>query len=379
MAPTTRSSDHSSIPPTSDPAPSSCPQVLPSVQEVSLDYEPDYTPRPQDDEDSILNLAEAITLMTKELKHCDSTPNSSGANAKKPDTFDGTDPKKLNNFILLCNLFFQDNSTYSDNEAKVTFASSYLCRITLEYFEPTLIDSHKDPEWLTDWSAFVQVLCTQFGPIDPTANAEDNLDNLRMCENHCIVKYNVDFNHLAIQTSWDDSVLRHCYYSILAERIKDIIGQVGKPSTLTELENLAHTIDACHWEQLHKKSCSDKSNQSNNNKSDKKPQNSNSQQQSTTSKPQQKQQNSNNKSNKSSSTSTPAKSAISNTLTKDGKLTKQERQHCLTNNLCMYCGGVGHKVSDCNKASSSTTKAKGHAAKVDTPATPTAPPASGKA
>ena len=103
--------------------------------------------------------------MTKELKHRDSTPNSSGANAKKPDTFDGTDPKKLNNFILLCNLFFWNNSAYSNNEAKVTFALSYLCGIALKYFEPTLMDSDKDLEWLTDWSTFIQVLHTQFGPL----------------------------------------------------------------------------------------------------------------------------------------------------------------------------------------------------------------------
>ena len=315
-----------------------------------------YTPEPQPDKDSIPNLAEAITLMTKELKHCDSTPNASGANAKKPDTSNGTDPKKLNNFILLCNLFFQNNSTYSNDEAKVTFALSYPHGIALEYFEPTLMDSDKDPEWLTDWSAFVQVPYTQFGPIDPTANAEDNLKNLRMHDNHHIVKYNVDFNCLAIQTSWDDSILQYCYYSSLVECIKDIIGQVDKPSTLTELKNLTHSIDACHWEWLCEKSHSDKSNQSNNNRSDKKPQNFNSQLQSTASKPQQ-QQNSNDKSNKSSSTSTPAKSAISDALTKDGKLTQQEWQHCLTNNLCMYCGGVGHKASDCNKASSSAAKA----------------------
>ena len=57
------------------------------------------------------------------------------------------------------------------------------------------MDSDRDPKWLTDWSTFVQVLHTQFGPIDPTADAEDNLDNLKMHDNHCIVKYNVNFNH----------------------------------------------------------------------------------------------------------------------------------------------------------------------------------------
>ena len=67
------------------------------------------------------------------------------------------------------------------------------------------MDSDKDLEWLADWSTFVQVLHTQFGPINPTAGAEDNLDNLRMRDNHHIVKYNINFNRLAIQTGWDNA------------------------------------------------------------------------------------------------------------------------------------------------------------------------------
>ena len=377
MSPTTRSS---SVLPTPDPVSSSSrPQVIPSIQEVSLDDEPDNTPEPQDDEDSTPNLAEAITLMTHELKRRDTvSATSSSTSAKKPDTFDGSDPKKLNNFILLCNLYFRNNSAYSDDEAKVTFALSYLRGLALDYFEPTLMDSDTDPDWLSDWSAFVQVLRTQFGPIDPTADAEDGLDNLKMRDNHRIVKYNVDFNRLAIRTGWDDSVLRHRYYSGLAERIKDAMGQVGKPSTLVELKNLAHSIDARHWERLREKSRTEKSNPPNN-KSDKKPQNSNNQQ-STSSKPQQQHQHqSNDKSNKSSGNSAPKSAPSSDSVTKDGKLTPQERQRRKDNNLCMYCGAMGHKAADCNKSNSSAAKAKGRAAKVETPATPAAPPASGKA
>jgi hypothetical protein len=134
-----------------------------------------------------------------------------------------------------------------------------------------------------------------------------------MCDNQHIIKYNVDFNRFAIQTGWDDSVLRHHYYSGLAEHIKDVIGQVGKPSTLTELKTLAHFIDARYWKRLHEKSRSDKSNQSSSN-----------QMPSQSNKPQQRKQgsSSNDKTNKSASNS--AKSAISNGLTKDGKLAQQE-------------------------------------------------------
>ena len=74
----------------------------------------------------------------------------------------------------------------------------------LEYFEPSILDSNDTPNWMDDWSAFLQILHVQFGPIDPTADAEDGIDNLKMQDNQHIVKYNVEFNCLAISTSWDD-------------------------------------------------------------------------------------------------------------------------------------------------------------------------------
>ena len=35
----------------------------------------------------------------------------------------------------------------------------------------------------------------------------------------------------------------------------------------------------------------------------------------------------------------------------------------MNNNLCMYCGQIGHRASDCSKSSSTASKAKGRAAK----------------
>ena len=67
-----------------------------------------------------------------------------------------------------------------------------------------------------------------------------------MQDSQHIVKYNVDFNTLVIWTGWNNATLRHQYYSRLAEQIKDIMSQQGKPSTLDEMKTLAHSIDT-HW------------------------------------------------------------------------------------------------------------------------------------
>jgi hypothetical protein len=36
-----------------------------------------------------------------------------------------------------------------------------------------------------------------------------------------------------------------------------------------------------------------------------------------------------------------------NKLKKWGKLSPEERKHCIDNNLCLYCRKTGHKVAEC--------------------------------
>ena len=322
-------------------------------------------------------LTSAIELLTEELRRREGP--SPRARAKEPDTFDGSDPKKLNNFILLCNLYFRSNpSSYSEDETRVNFALSYLRGTALEYFEPSLVDTDDAPVWLFDWVDFVRTLRTQFGPIDPTADAEDGIDNLKMQDNQHIVKYNVEFNRLAIRTGWGDSVLRHRYYSGLAERIKDTMGQTGKPPTLEAMKTLAHAIDSRHWECLREKSRAGRSKpeKSDDKKpDDKKGQNSGnnsgsgSGNNSGKNKKGNNNRNSNDKSNKPQSTSGHS-SSIADKLGKDGKLTQQERQRRFDNNLCMFCGGPGHTAKECPKSSSSASKAKARAATAKEKETP---------
>ena len=119
--------------------------------------------------------------MTQELWHCESPSTScSVGKVKEPDTFNNSDPHKFNNFILPCNLYFCNNPAYYNNLPKVTFELSFLRGTALEYFELTILDSNGTPDWMDNWSAFICTLHTQFGPIDPTANAEDGINNLKI-------------------------------------------------------------------------------------------------------------------------------------------------------------------------------------------------------
>ena len=180
------------------------------------------------------------------------------------------------------------------------------------------------------------------------ADAADNINNLKMHDNQHILKYNVEFNHLAVQTGWDDSVLCHHYYSGLAEQIKDIIGQQGKPPTLAEMKALAHAIDPCHWKHIWEKSCTNKPN--NSSKPDSKKHNHQSSSNNNNS-------NSNQPQNSNKPKALSSSNSIANVLGKDSKLTPQERQRCFDNSLCMVCGDVGHMASNFPKSKSAKAKA----------------------
>ena len=76
----------------------------------------------------------------------------------------------------------------------------------LDWFEPLLTSGESLP-WLNDYSDFVRELKNNFRPHDPEGEAVANLENLKMHDNQCIVKYLIDFNHLAAHVQWGDTAL----------------------------------------------------------------------------------------------------------------------------------------------------------------------------
>jgi len=105
--------------------------------------------------------------------------------------------------LVQCELCFQDQAkAFCLDRAKVTFAQSYLKGMTLEWFEPDLLNSGDPadrPRWMDSWVHFVTELQSIFGPHDPIADSEHQLEHLQMKDAHCITQYIVDFNQLASQ------------------------------------------------------------------------------------------------------------------------------------------------------------------------------------
>ncbi|KIO08003.1 hypothetical protein M404DRAFT_23249 [Pisolithus tinctorius Marx 270] len=280
------------------------------------------------------NLALAIKLLACNAHT--SPESSSRTKLCEPDTFDGTDPKKLHAFFIQCELNFQDRpQAFRTDCAKVIFAQSYLKGMALEWFEPDLLGLD-DPN---DWPLWMDSC-----PHDLVTDAKSQLDHLHMKDNQRINK---------------DRVLHHHFYSGLPDRIKDEVCQVGKPRTLHKLRHLTQEIDAHYWEHREEVQWASKhqsSSNSNNNKSggsgnNSQAKTSNNNNSGSSPKPASSKPSNNNNSN--SSKPEPSK------LRKDGKLTLEEHKCRIEGNLCMFCGGSGHFADKCPKKAG---KAKAHAA-----------------
>jgi len=269
--------------------------------------------------------------------------------------------------LVQCELCFQDRAkAFCLDRAKVTFAQSYLKGMTLEWFEPDLLSSG-DPadrsRWMDSWVHFVAELQSTFGPHDPIADAEHQLEHLRMKDAHRVTRYIVDFNRLASQVQdYGDGALRRLFYSSLPDRLKDEIARVGKPLTLHGLRALCQEIDACYWE--HKDEIS-RMTKTQSTSSPTKPSNSGGNSSNSCQEKSKAGNPSNSASGSSKTTSNWSSSGsrpdLTNKLGKDGKLTADKRKWRLDNNLCMFCGGTGHFVDNCPKK---TKKAKAHAAAI---------------
>jgi len=151
-----------------------------------------------------------------------------------------------------------------------------------------------------------------------------------------------------------------------ASLIKDVLSQSSKPTTFYQLKAATQSIDAHYWEHNREKVCSEKDTP----KSDK-PASSNKfpsakPSASTSSTTTSSSTSTSSAKLKSSASKSSSKPDLSDKLGKDGKLTAEERKCCFDQNLCMFCGILGHKAAECHKAAAaaaSAPKAKAHLAK----------------
>ena len=344
--------DHNPSDPPNDPGPGGPP-------------DPGDGPGPGDDDDSSSSSSEpdpgerivrALVELSSNLRDLrrPSEPKPEKIKVREPDTFDGSNPKRLRDFLVSCNLHFRDRpQVFASDEKRILFILSYLKGSALSWFEPGLNDPTNSAHWMWNYQAFLGELEGNFGPHDPVGDAEKALNDLSMKATTRIVKYNVDFWELASRVSWNESALRDRYYRGLPLRLRVEVLRGGKPDTLPALRLKAQDADNIYWMQEEETRMESRSSAKvgNLNKKD---------------------------SNKTHhpqphnpqpmfrppvyhhiapSISRPShiirdrpKNSISDKLGKNGKLTGSERERRMKEGLCLYCGDKGHVAHDCPKS-----------------------------
>jgi hypothetical protein len=338
----------------------------PAPEDQDDDPEDFYEPEADNDQVPEITLAQSLAMLAKTLKKS-SSDKGKGRNSVKPrqpDTFDGSNPNKLETFTFQVSLYISARaSDFRDEESKVNFAMSFLTGSALEWFSSELsqaIDEDLElPAWYTSYPRFAAELKSTFGPRDPTNDATNALENLRYKDSGKAVRYTVEFNKHARRTGWNNVALTRQYYKGLPDRLKDEVSRVGKPSELLDLQALVATLDQRHWERQSEISRDRKpappSKSHTSDKSSDKPQTSKSEPY---------------KGNKgtfkpkpatfgnSSASSVPKVNTIANLLGADGKLKPEERQRRMDNRLCLRCGGSGHMANECPRTPKPVAKGR---------------------
>jgi len=287
-------------------------------------------------------------LATVELKSC--------VKPRSPDTFDGSNPGKLDAFIFQCSMYIVlRGQDFLDEASKVAFMLSYLKGSALDWFQTTAAHGSSgfmSTAWLSSTLMFIDELRCLFGLCDPVNEATVRIENLRYKDAGKAVKYTLDFNRDALCTGWNDKALYQQFYKGLPDRLKDELTRIGKAEMLIPLQHQVQVLDQRYWERQAEIS-RDKRASSNTapTRTNKLKQSDNNSSRSAASSSQTPAQ------LKPSSSSKP-KNLNTDKLGKNSKLTPEEWDCCFKLQLCLFCGNTGHKVTDCPSTKNS---AKGKA------------------
>ena len=107
---------------------------------------------------------------------------------------------------------------------------SFLKGTALDYFKPSLMDPYANPAWANNYAELVSELWTNFSLFDIEADAENELEWLKIHDNQKVANYIVSFQQLSSKVNWGDATLYHQFYNQLPDHIKlgyqriDVVG-----------------------------------------------------------------------------------------------------------------------------------------------------------
>ena len=279
--------------------------------------------------------------------------------AKDPGMFNGRKRRYLRTWIGENEICFRTApNLYRAETSKVMFAGSFLEGDAKTWFTDYFHDPANTPAFMSDWTLFVAELQSNFGLEDELGAAEEDMRRLTMADKDHASYFTARFRAIVtnLDGAWDDRNLRNHYYQKIAPRLRAQFVSAGipVPGKLDALVAKVDRFDRAYWADyemnriIHSYATP----------SDKK------------SLPAQ-----NNAKTTTPSASTPrpvaAKPFPSPHLTKDGKLTAEEKQRRMDAGACFYCGEMGHMTAACPKKGQTRARAATDNSAGVTTATPT--------
>jgi hypothetical protein len=179
-------------------------------------------------------------------------PARQAIKAKPPVPFSGDKRDELETFLSQCRLYFLVSpDSFSTEQRKVFFAGSYLEGNAYSWFEPLLriFEQHQAspaeilcPPELTSFAAFTAALITMFG--DPDLERSKTRELKRLKQTSSVAVYASEFQRLRAYIGWNDKALYDRFYDGLRDNVKDDLARLEKrPVLLSELIRQAQQID----------------------------------------------------------------------------------------------------------------------------------------
>ena len=101
--------------------------------------------------DAMMTIAAALQRLT-ELVSANQRPADQKPKSQEPETFDGSDPEKLQQFLVLLKLNFKVHPhVFTTDVQCVNFALSYLQGSTLEWFKPDILSQNPAATWMANF------------------------------------------------------------------------------------------------------------------------------------------------------------------------------------------------------------------------------------
>ena len=235
-------------------------------------------------------------------------------------------------FISGLRIYISLRSHEFPNEmTKLLFAASLLRDTAYDWFRPyeTAISTGTAGHSglvLSSIDDFYEQITNVFGDPDESLTAATKL--YKLIQLTSVATYTSEFQRLSSQLSWNEEALKDLYYQGLKPAIKDNILRGVIPTTLSEMIRIASNFD--NRFQQYKTNLN-----RNNNRSWQ------ASRQVPVSEPMELDAIRTNPAPKQPSSPSVGK-----------RLSRDERQHRISNNLCLYCGKSGHQVKNCHSAKS---------------------------